>query len=102
MSISTSRSRRPAFGSPHPTTTLTPAVYSSSLAKLIGPYATLGLAEDTWAVNERVLDERGFLEQAYLYHEERRKMWFHALNKLRKGMVCCVFDLSDRLQPEAG
>ena len=25
-------------------------------------------------------------------------MWFHALDKLRKGMVCCVFDISDRLQ----
>ena len=75
-----------------------PAVYSAYLAKLIGPYATLGLAEDTWAVNERVLDEDGFLKQAYLYYEERRTMWFHALKKLRKGMVCCVFDLSDRLQ----
>ncbi|MFQ5512429.1 MAG: alkaline phosphatase family protein, partial [Candidatus Krumholzibacteriia bacterium] len=75
-----------------------PSVYSAYLSKLIGPYATLGLAEDTWAVNERVLDEDGFLKQAYLYYEERRKMWFHALKKLRKGMVCCVFDLSDRLQ----
>ncbi len=75
-----------------------PAFYAMYLAKLIGPYATLGLAEDTWAVNERVLDEDGFLKQAYLHHEERKKMWFHALKKLRKGFVCCVFDLSDRVQ----
>ncbi|MDH3217614.1 MAG: alkaline phosphatase family protein, partial [Candidatus Krumholzibacteria bacterium] len=75
-----------------------PSVYSTYLSKLIGPFATLGLAEDTWAVNERVLDEEGFLKQAYLYHDERKRMWFHALGKLRRGMVCCVFDLSDRLQ----
>jgi predicted AlkP superfamily phosphohydrolase/phosphomutase len=75
-----------------------PAVYSTYLAKLLGPYGTLGLAEDTWAVNERVLDEEAFIEQAYLYHEERRRMWFHTLDKLRKGFACVVFDLSDRLQ----
>jgi predicted AlkP superfamily phosphohydrolase/phosphomutase len=75
-----------------------PSFYSTYLAKLLGSYGTLGLAEDTWAINERVLEEGGFLEQAYLFHEERRKMWFHSLKKLRKGMVCCVFDISDRLQ----
>ncbi len=75
-----------------------PAVYSTYLSKLLGPFGTLGLAEDTWALNERILDEEGFLKQAYLYHEERKAMWFHALKKLRKGMVCCVFDLSDRVQ----
>lgn len=75
-----------------------PPVYSTYLSKLLGPFGTLGLAEDTWAVNERVLDEEGFLKQAYLYHDERKKMWFHALDKLRKGFVCCVFDISDRLQ----
>jgi predicted AlkP superfamily phosphohydrolase/phosphomutase len=75
-----------------------PAVYSSYLAKNIGPFATLGLAEDTWALNERVIEEDGWLDQAYLFYEERRKMWFHSLERLRKGMLCCVFDISDRLQ----
>ena len=31
-----------------------PSVYSSYLTKKQGPFATLGLAEDTWAVNEHV------------------------------------------------
>jgi predicted AlkP superfamily phosphohydrolase/phosphomutase len=75
-----------------------PAFYSMYLAKLLGEYGTLGLAEDTWALNERVLDEQGFLDQAYGLHEERRAMWFHSLKKLRRGMACVVFDLSDRLQ----
>ena len=75
-----------------------PSVYSTYLAKLHGPYATLGLAEDTWAINERVLDEDGWIDQAYLFYKERKEMWFHALDRLSKGVVCCVFDISDRLQ----
>ncbi|MFH1755966.1 MAG: alkaline phosphatase family protein [Candidatus Latescibacterota bacterium] len=75
-----------------------PSFYSTYLAKLLGPFATLGLAEDTWAINERVLDEKAFLEQAYGFHEERKKMWFHTLRKQRTGFITCVFDLSDRLQ----
>ncbi len=75
-----------------------PAFYAMYLAKILGPFATLGLAEDTWAVNERVLDEEGFLKQAYLFHEERRSMWFQALKTLRRGLLCCVFDASDRIQ----
>jgi predicted AlkP superfamily phosphohydrolase/phosphomutase len=83
---------RPAMPISHP------SFYAIYLAKLFGPYATLGLAEDTWAVNEGVLDEEGFLKQAYLYHDERKRMWFHALRRLRRGFLCCVFDLSDRVQ----
>ena len=75
-----------------------PGIYSTYLSKTIGPFGTLGLAEDTWALNERVLDEGGWIEQAYLFHEERRRMWFHTLKRLRKGMACVVFDISDRLQ----
>jgi predicted AlkP superfamily phosphohydrolase/phosphomutase len=83
---------RPAMPISHP------AFYAMYLAKILGPFATLGLAEDTWAVNERVLDEEGFLKQAYLFHEERRSMWFQALKTLRRGLLCCVFDASDRIQ----
>jgi predicted AlkP superfamily phosphohydrolase/phosphomutase len=75
-----------------------PPVFSTHLAKLNGPYATLGLAEDTWALNEGALDERGWLEQAYGFHEERKRMWFHTLKRLRSGTAVCVFDLPDRLQ----
>ncbi len=58
---------RPALPISHP------GYYASYLAKLLGPFATLGLAEDTWALNERALDEDGFLEQAYLFQEERER-----------------------------
>ena len=75
-----------------------PANYAVYLSKLMGSYSTLGLAEDTWAMNERVLDEDQFLEQAWLNHGEREAMFFNALDKTPKGVVACVFDASDRVQ----
>ena len=44
-------------------------------------FGTLGLAEDTWALNEGVIDEDGFLEQAYLYCQEREATVHAALEK---------------------
>ncbi len=75
-----------------------PFYYSVYLAKLLGPYATLGLAEDTWALNERIIDEGQFIEQSYLINEERERMLFNELDKVRKGAVACVFDITDRIQ----
>lgn len=75
-----------------------PFIYAVYLAKKFGPYATLGLAEDTWALNERAIDEEAFLKQAYLIHEEREKMMFDAIEKTKKGCVVTVFDATDRIQ----
>jgi predicted AlkP superfamily phosphohydrolase/phosphomutase len=75
-----------------------PVTYSIYLAKLFGPYATLGLAEDTWALNEKVLDDQAFLAQCYANHEDRERMFFDALEKTRQGLCACVFDTTDRVQ----
>ena len=75
-----------------------PKAYGPYLAKMNGPFCTLGLAEDTWALNERVIDEDAFLDQAYLIHEEREKQLFDALENTRQGLVICVFDATDRVQ----
>src|SRR3990170_643097 len=83
---------KPALPISHPLT------YSIYLAKLLGPFATLGLAEDTWALNERVLDDNTFLQQCYLNHDERERMFFDALEKTRQGVCVCVFDTTDRVQ----
>ncbi len=83
---------RPAMPVSHPT------VFSIHLAKLLGQFGTLGLLEDTSALNDGAIDEQGFLDQAYLYHDERRAMWTHTLSRLRSGLAVCVFDVSDRLQ----
>src|SRR6266576_3471611 len=75
-----------------------PVTYSIYLAKLFGPYATLGLAEDTWALNEEVLDDDAFLAQCYGNHEDREQMFFDALEKTPQGLCTCVFDTTDRVQ----
>ena len=75
-----------------------PVTYSIYLAKLFGPYATLGLAEDTWALNEEVLDDDAFLAQCYGNHEDRERMFFDALEKTPQGLCTCVFDTTDRVQ----
>ena len=75
-----------------------PSFYASYLAKLIGTYSTLGMAEDTWALNEGVIDEDAFLKQSYLTMAEREAMFRNALEKTKRGVVACVFDTSDRVQ----
>jgi predicted AlkP superfamily phosphohydrolase/phosphomutase len=75
-----------------------PSVYSVYLAKKLGPFATLGLAEDTWALNERVIDEQAFLEQALTFCSEREKMLFDAVARVERGVVTTVFDTTDRVQ----
>jgi predicted AlkP superfamily phosphohydrolase/phosphomutase len=75
-----------------------PTQYAVYLAKLLGTYATLGMAEDTWALNEGAIDEAAFLKQAKLIQEEREAMFFSALERTRRGVLACVFDTTDRVQ----
>ena len=83
---------RPAMPISHP------SYYATYLAKKLGPYSTLGLAEDTWALNEEVIDDGTFLQQAYDIDRERQDMFFASLDRLREGCVVCVFDATDRIQ----
>ncbi|MBU2501667.1 alkaline phosphatase family protein [bacterium] len=75
-----------------------PPQFSVALSRLQGRFATLGLAEDTWALNERVIDEQAFLDQAYAIHAERERQFFHALDRQPDGVVSVVFDATDRIQ----
>ncbi|QDU45568.1 Type I phosphodiesterase / nucleotide pyrophosphatase [Symmachiella dynata] len=75
-----------------------PLYYSLYLGKLHSSFATLGLAEDMWALNSGAIDEQAFLDQAYDIHAERETMFFDALKRTRRGLCMCVFDGSDRIQ----
>jgi len=75
-----------------------PSHYAVYLAKLPGSFATLGMAEDTWALNEGAIDEDAFLEQSKLIQKEREAMFFSVLDHTRHGVVACVFDTTDRVQ----
>jgi hypothetical protein len=73
-----------------------PVTYSIYLAKLFGPYATLGLAEDTWALNEEVLDDQAFLVQCYGNHEDRERMFF--MHWKRPHRVCAPACLTQLIE----
>ena len=83
---------RPAMPISHP------RYYSAYLAKLIGPYATLGLAEDTWALTHGIISDGEFLQQVWDIHSEREQMLMESLDRMRSGLCCCVFDAADRAQ----
>ena len=75
-----------------------PAFYAIYLAKLLGTFSTLGLAEDTSALNEGAIGKDEFLQQAELIRKEREAMFFSALDQTRRGVLACVFDTTDRVQ----
>lgn len=75
-----------------------PEVYAIYLAKKQGKFATLGLAEDTWALNNRVVDEKVFFEQAICFYEERERMFLDAIAQSKRGLITTVFDTTDRVQ----
>jgi len=75
-----------------------PTVYSTYLAKRQGSFATLGLAEDSWALNEKVIADDSFIRQCVDTDKEREKMFFDSLDKVKRGLCVCVFDGTDRIQ----
>ena len=83
---------RPALPISHP------IYYSIYLSKLLGRFVTLGLANDTWALNEGALSEEAFLELAYSHQSEWEKIFFNGLSKLKRGVVACVFETTDSIQ----
>ena len=85
---------RPALPVSHP------FVYSVYLSKLFGTYPTLGLPQDTWALNEGALTEEGFLQQTWEAHRRLEEIFFHSLGQVKRGLLFCVFDTSDVIQHE--
>lgn len=75
-----------------------PSYFATYLAKTQGNFGTLGLLEDTWALNNKAIDDDLFLKMTWLAHEEREAMFFNLLDKTREGLLVCVFDASDRIQ----
>ena len=75
-----------------------PFIYSVYIAKLLGSFTTLGEADDTWALNEGILDEDTFIKLAYDNHKESEDMLFNAMEKTKKGVVACWFQVTDSIQ----
>lgn len=75
-----------------------PSGYARELQRAIGPYATLGMAEDTWVLNEKRIDEDGFLAHCQQLIAERTRMLDFELGRFKEGLLICVYDQPDRLQ----
>jgi predicted AlkP superfamily phosphohydrolase/phosphomutase len=76
----------------------TPQQYALDMEEAIGPYATLGIPEDTNGLNDGVIDEAAFLAQTSALLDERERMCFHELDRFKEGIFACVFDTVDRIQ----
>lgn len=74
-----------------------PRIFSVYLAKAHGTYSTLGMAEDTSALNDGVISEEVLLDQIQAYQEEREAIFFDALSKHRHGLLVQVFESTDRV-----
>jgi predicted AlkP superfamily phosphohydrolase/phosphomutase len=75
-----------------------PYDYAESLQEEIGPFATLGMPEETNALNDEVINEDAFLLHCDTLMNERGKMFFTELKKFNEGIMACVFDTTDRIQ----
>jgi len=75
-----------------------PFIYSVYLGKLIGSFTTLGEADDTWALNEGILDEDSFIKLSYDNHRESEAMLFNAMDKVKKGVIATWFQTTDSIQ----
>ncbi|MEW5694181.1 MAG: alkaline phosphatase family protein, partial [Candidatus Hydrogenedentota bacterium] len=75
-----------------------PNVYSVYLSKKLGLFSTLGMAEDTAALKQGIIDKADYLNQCYIYQKEREKIFYDILDKFDKGVFTFVFDIPDRIQ----
>jgi len=75
-----------------------PADYARELAAAIGPFSTLGMAEDHAALNNGRIDEAAYLAQCALVLAERERMMDYELARFREGLFFIVFDTPDRVQ----
>lgn len=74
-----------------------PKIFSVYLAKAHGVFSTLGMAEDTSALNDGVISEEVMLDQIESYQREREVLFFDSLSKNRRGLLVQVFESTDRI-----
>lgn len=73
----------------------TPASYSRDLAKEIGEYHTQGIAEDTKALSDGMLDDKEYLEQSRTVLAEHRRAFDAEFPKFRQGLFFFYFSSLD-------
>lgn len=75
-----------------------PKNYSKELADAIGLYHTQGMPMDTWALNEKRISEKEFLDMVQeVFIEQEKKLDFE-LNRFKKGLLFSYFEMPDIIQ----
>jgi predicted AlkP superfamily phosphohydrolase/phosphomutase len=82
----------PAFPLSHPWD------YAGELQRAIGPFATLGLAEEHNGLTNGRFDEAIFLNHCLDIMHERRAMMHYELERHDRGLFYCLFATPDRIQ----
>jgi predicted AlkP superfamily phosphohydrolase/phosphomutase len=73
----------------------TPSSYSRSLSEESGEFYTQGIAEDTKALSDAVLDDKEYLQQARTVLAEHRRIFDAEFPKFRKGVFFFYFSSLD-------
>lgn len=74
-----------------------PPGYAAELAQRIGDYHTLGMPEETWALNQGHLDEDAWLQMVAATLREGEAMLYDALDRRDSELVIEVFVQPDRV-----
>jgi len=75
-----------------------PPEYSERLAEKFGNFYTQGMPEDTWALNEKRLDDTAFLDLTHFIQKSRVEIFKEELRNLKRGLLVSVFVSPDRIQ----
>jgi predicted AlkP superfamily phosphohydrolase/phosphomutase len=73
-----------------------PASYSRAVAGAIGPFYTQGIAEDTSAYRQGVLNLEEFLHQSTLVRNDEMKLLGYSLDHFREGLLFFYFSSIDQ------
>lgn len=75
-----------------------PGEYAKELCKKIGPFSTLGMAEDHNGLNNGRLDESAYLQHCELVLQERERLMRFELERFTEGLFFMLYDTPDRVQ----
>lgn len=74
-----------------------PPDYAAKLAGRIGRFHTLGMAEETWSLNEGHLSDDAYLDMVADIYGQRERMLFDTLGQRDSALVVMVFVQPDRV-----
>lgn len=74
-----------------------PPGYAEELAERIGLYHTLGMPEETWSLNEGMINDRAYLDMVRTVLAEREAMLFDTLDRKDSDLIVSVFVQTDRV-----